>query len=115
MTQSRQPTSAGQDSGIGCFARFFWIAAGNAALAFLLIFIAQQKGLALSWHDAAYWMIVTALLAARLADIRWFDGRTTEGEPATMALWRKWALLVVVICLALWAIAHVVARAGWLQ
>ena len=115
MTQSPQPTSAGQDSGIGCVARFFWMAAGNAALAFLLIFIAQQQGLSLSWRDAAYWGVVAALLGVRMADIRWFDGRTTEGEPATMALWRKWALLVVVVCLVLWTIAHVVAKAGWLQ
>ena len=115
MTQSPQQASAGQNSGIGCAARFFWMAAGNAALAFLLIFIAQQQGLALSWRDAAYWMVVTALLATRLADIRWFDGRTTEGEPATMALWRRWAMLLTAISLTLWALAHLVARSGWLQ
>jgi hypothetical protein len=115
MTQSPQPTPSGQDSGIGCLARFFWMAAGNAALAFLLVFISQQQGLALSWRDAAYWGVVAAQLAARMADIRWFDGRTTEGEPATMALWRRWALLLAAISLALWVLAHLVASAGWLS
>lgn len=114
MTQSPHQVSTGQVSGLGCAARFFWMAAGNAALAFLLIFIGQQRGFTLSWRDAAFWGVVAILLAVRAADIRWLGGRTTEGEPATMALWRKWALLLIAISLALWALAHLVARLGWL-
>ncbi|HNX49630.1 MAG TPA: hypothetical protein PLS53_04450 [Thermoanaerobaculaceae bacterium] len=115
MTQNPPPVSAGQHSGLGCVARFFWMAAGNAILAFLLVFIAQRQGLSLTWRDAAYWLVVLALLAVRLADIRWFGGRTTDDAPATMSLWRKWAPLVVIACLVLWAIAHLVARLGWLS
>lgn len=114
MTPTPQQASAGQHSGIGCVARFFWMAAGNAILAFLMIFIAQQQGAALSWRDAAFWSVVAALAAARLIDIRWLDGRTTEGEPATMTLWRRWAALLVAISLVLWVLAHLVAALGWL-
>jgi hypothetical protein len=114
VTSAPQQASAGQHSGIGCVARFFWMAAGNAILAFLLIFIAQQQGATLSWRDAAYWGIVASLLGVRMVDIRWLDGRTTEGEPATMALWRRWAMLLAAISLVLWVLAHLVASLGWL-
>lgn len=115
MTQNPQPAPPSQQSGLGCVARVFWMAAGNAILAFLLVFIAQRQGLSLTWRDAAYWLVVLALLAVRLADIRWLGGRTTDDAPATMSLWRQWALRAFAVCLALWTAAHLVARLGWLS
>ena len=53
------------------------------------------------------------MLGVRYLDIRKFGGRTADGAaPATMAHWRRYALLLIGVCLLLWTLAHVAARIG---
>lgn len=110
-----EPTSTGKSGGIGCAARFFWMGAGNAVVAFLLVFIAQQEDFQIGGLDLAYLVTVVALIAVRFVDVRYLDGRTTEGEPATLASWRRYAATTAVVCVALWGAAHAVGHLGWLH
>lgn len=110
-----EPTSTERGGGLGCAARFFWMGAGNAVLAFLLVFIAQRSGFRLGALDLAYLVTVAALVAVRFVDIRYLAGRTTEGEPATLPLWRRYSAVTVVVGAALWGAAHLLGLAGWLR
>lgn len=110
-----EPTPTGSSSGGGCAARFFWMGAGNAMLAFLLVFIAQQRSFQIGVLDLAYLLTVAILIAVRYVDIRYLGGRTTEGEPATLALWRRWAVAAIAVCVALWGAAHALGHLGWLH
>jgi hypothetical protein len=81
---------------------------GNLALTLTAILIIQRRSF--SAMDAAYWVVVAALLAARYVDITRFAGRTLEGEPAMMMHFRRYALRLLLIAAALWAGVHGFAR-----
>lgn len=88
--------------------RLFYMGFGNMALVLIAILIIQRR--AFSALDAAYWVVVAALLAARYVDIARFAGRTTDGEPAMMWHFRRYALRLLLIAAALWAGVHGFAR-----
>lgn len=93
----------------GCLLRVFWIMVGNLALLFCAVYIAQNATRLVGVADAVYWAIIGSLLAARYVDIRHFQGRTAEGEPASMAHWRRYAGLLVAVSAGLWLAAHLAA------
>ena len=97
------------DPPAGCFFRLFWMLVGNAILAICALFIAQNYSGFLTAADAVYWITVGCLLAARYVDIRYLYGLTAEGGPASMAHWRRYAMLVLVASTGLWLVVHVVA------
>ena len=93
----------------GCLLRLFWMAFGNLALVMIAIVIVRQQRF--SVLDVAFWLIVIAAAVARLVDIKHFDGRTVEGEPATMIHFRRYAWRLPVVAAILWSAAHLLGRA----
>ncbi len=89
-------------------ARLYWMMGGNAALGFLLAFIAKSRP-AFSSFDLAYWAVFASLIAVRYVDVTRLGGSTAEGTPATRAHWRRYSAVLSAICVAAWAAAHAVA------
>jgi hypothetical protein len=87
--------------------------AGNVALMIAAIAIWKNREGLFSVADAIFWALAAIVLGVRYLDIRKFGGRTADGAaPATMAHWRRYALLLIGVCLLLWTLAHVAARIG---
>jgi hypothetical protein len=83
---------------------------GNAVLFFSAILIAQRReGDFLSELDALYGSAIFSLLMFRYIDIKFLNGSTSTGEPATMAHWKRYAGSMLVGTLAVWGLVH------WIQ
>ena len=93
----------------GCFLRRFWMIIGNAILLCCAYGIIQHRSSPFSMADAFYWAIVGSLLATRV-DIRYLYGTTAEGDPASMADWRRYAVFLVLVATGLWVGVHAIAR-----
>ena len=98
------------DPPAGCFLRIFWMLIGNAILLACAYGIVQHRSSLLSIADALYWTIVGSLLAARYIDIRYLYGLTAEGDPASMAHWRRYARVLGVVSTGLWLVVHAIAH-----
>jgi hypothetical protein len=90
---------------IGVAARLYWMLGGNAVLGFLAIFIAKAPSL-FSWFDLAYWMVWASLVAVRYADVMFLRGTTGDGTPATLSHWRRYSVVLSLVCAAVWAAGH---------
>ena len=99
----------------GCFLRFFWMIVGNAILVFCVVSMVKGHSNLLGLEDAFYWSLVGILLAARYVDIQYFNGQTANGEPASMADWRRYTVRVGIISVGLWLVAHAIVAAGLLS
>lgn len=91
---------------LGCLIPVFWMLVGNGLLAFCALVIAANQTSFLSAADALYWITVGCLLAARYTDVRYLGGRTSEGTPATMADWRRYAIVLAAASIVVWIVAH---------
>ena len=114
MPENTQSTRD-QSSSIGCLARFVWMAVGNAALFMLAVTIAQKEALSLSVYDLAFWLVPVVVIVVRFIDITRLGGKTVDAEPATLAHWRRYALGLVAVAVALWLAAHGLAATGWMK
>lgn len=97
------------DPPAGCFLRLFWMVLGNLILLACAYGIVQHRSTVLSIADAFYWASVGCLLAVRYVDIRYAQGLTADGDPATMAHWRRYAVLLGGIAAVLWFVVHGIA------
>jgi hypothetical protein len=95
------------DASGGCLIRLFWMIVGNALLFLCAMAIAQGTSSWFSPIDALFWIIVGSLLITRYVDIRYFNGMTGDGDAATMADFRRYAVLLAMIAFCLWVGAHV--------
>ncbi len=93
-------------NGLGVLLRLYWMFLGNVALIFLLAMIYVRRVPFASRLDAIYLLAVASLLAARYVDIRFLNGETGDGKPATLTHWRRYALLVGSVGLGAWLLAH---------
>ena len=82
--------------------RLYWTLAGNAALAITFGILLHRHPKFPSLTDAACLLFVTSLIGARYIDIRYCKGETGDGKPATMAVWRKYSLLLVLGSVCVW-------------
>lgn len=89
-------------SGPGCFMRLYWTLAGNAALAITFGILLHKHPEFPSLTDAACLLLVLSLVCVRYFDIRYCKGETSEGKPATMAIWRRYSLLIVLGSACVW-------------
>ena len=92
----------------GCLIRLFWMIAGNALLFFCALSIGQGNSKLFAPIDALFWVLVGSLLIARYVDIQYYNGMTGDGDAATMADFKRYALILGVISIGLWIGAHVV-------
>jgi hypothetical protein len=109
-TDPQAPEQTSYDPASGCLLRLFWMMLGNLALLAAAYGIVENSAASFGLADVFYWAIVGALLWARYADIRYMNGRTAEGQPATMAHCQRYAVILVAVSTGLWIIAHVLAR-----
>jgi len=91
----------------GCLVRLGWMVYGVATLYISAIFIAKHRG-SLSLADGVFWSAIVVCIGLRYVDIKHFHGQTAAGEPATMAHWRRYVLLLSSLALGLWAVAHAI-------
>ncbi|MFZ5831085.1 MAG: hypothetical protein ACOY3P_13420 [Planctomycetota bacterium] len=90
----------------GCFFRLFWMLLGNVLLILCALAIFQSAARSLSVADVLYWLVVAALPAARYVDITRYGGKTSDGRPATLTDFRRYAVAVVPVALLIWLAAH---------
>ena len=93
--------------------RLIWMVLGNMALLVSATLVA--KGTAPVVTDFVFFAVVGGMIAARYVDITMFKGQTSECEPATLAHWRRYAILLALVATAMWALARVAASRGWMM
>jgi len=93
----------------GCLLRLFWMLLGNVILLLCVYRISQSRNGFLGLPDLLFWATVTGLLAARYVDIVYFQGQTSQGTPASMSHWRRYATILLGISAGLWIAAHALA------
>jgi hypothetical protein len=103
----RQPTAV-----LPVLLRLTWMTWGNAALFFCAVYVAEGSMPVIS--DFMVLLSAGLLVAVRYADIVLFNGETADGEPATIAHWRNYAIAVTLSASALWAIASLISHNGWI-
>ena len=91
----------------GCLIRLYWMIVGNALLFFCAMAIAEGNSSLYAPINALFWILLGTLLAARYVDIRFFDGMTGDGDTATMADFKRYAVLLGLMAVGLWIGAHV--------
>lgn len=96
---------------LGCLIPTFWMLVGNGILALSALAIAAGSG-SFGVADAFYWGTVGCMSGARYADICYFSGRTAEGKPATMAHWRRYSVILLVVSGAVWIAVHLMPELG---
>ncbi len=103
--QQEQLDQPGSDAATGCLLRIYWMLIGNVFLGMMAYQIIQAEG-KLSRVDLLYWLAAVSLIFVRYLDIYHLRGRTTEGQPATPGDWRRYALGVLGVSVALWVVVH---------
>ncbi|HPD15559.1 MAG TPA: hypothetical protein PLE19_11440 [Planctomycetota bacterium] len=111
MAKPKLENSPPETNPTGCLLRLCWMLVGNGVMLFAAIFITQHPWKSLSTADLVYAAGVAFLLGARFLDITRFQGTTTTGQPATLAHWRRYALLVLAVSACGWLAAHALAAA----
>ncbi|MCX7044287.1 MAG: hypothetical protein NTX50_02220 [Candidatus Sumerlaeota bacterium] len=101
----RKESSYSLHGTLGCVARLGWMAIGTIALLAALLFIVQNRG-KFNLADSLFWAAVVVCIGLRYLDIAHLNGETVAGEPATLAHWRRYALILIALALPLWALAH---------
>jgi hypothetical protein len=100
QTLDRQGTAA------GVLARLFWMLVGNAILAFSLVSLLHNKGGFLHTADWVFWITVVVLVLVRYLDIRFCNGQTAAGAPASSRHWVKYVVILLVVSTTTWILAH---------
>ena len=77
---------------------------GNIALVLAALLVYKSVGWSVA--DVAFWLLVGMLVGARYIDIARYQGMTIDGEPATTAHVKRYALLLLVVSAAVWALAR---------
>lgn len=109
---SAPPETPASESPMGCLLRLYWMGFGNMALVICAVLAARRP--APSLLDGVYVFIVCSLVVARYVDISRFNGGTVDGDPATMAHWRRHAVALVPVAAAIWLGTRFVHARGWL-
>ena len=103
--QTKPVVPASEPTGcLGGVVRVAWLGVGNGALLFLALGIAQQR--AFPVLDLTYWAVVVGLIAIRYLDITKLHGLTSNGEPASLQHWRRYAIFLILASAAVWLVAH---------
>jgi len=60
--------------------------------------------------NLVYHFVVLSIILVRYIDIRVYKGLTSELEPATMAHWKKYSIIILLYGFGLWAAMHIISR-----
>jgi len=91
---------------LAILARPFWMFLGNFILMICAANILMGESGSTRTSDIIFWCAVAAMIIVRFLDIKFLDGQTAAGEPASIKHWRRYAIVLVVISAAIWAAAH---------
>jgi hypothetical protein len=96
-----------KQSGIlAILARLFWMIFGNFVLMICAAHIFMGESSSTRTSDLIFWCAVAAMIIVRFLDIKFLNGQTTTGGPASIKHWHRYAIVLVVISAVIWAAAH---------
>ncbi|MFH0918971.1 MAG: hypothetical protein V1913_01300 [Fibrobacterota bacterium] len=93
---------------LGLFLTLFWVLAGNCSLIYIAYSIGFRKNIEPARYAILYVLNILALMAARYLDIRFYQGNTTEGEPATLEHWMAYTRKLFIIAFLLLIVVFLV-------
>lgn len=105
---SNLPKSQESSSFSGMTTRVYWMLLGHPVIATSAYYIATGKSPIIS--NTVYFLLVISVILARYSDIKFFNGQTAEGEPATMKHWKRFTFIVLGYSSALYMLVFLVAR-----
>ena len=111
MAESEDPNVSSNQSdesddtqrGFGTTIRIYWTLITNVTLGILAIGISNRHS-GINSLDVFYLITVVLLIAVRYCDIKYFTG--SSDKRVTMADWRKYVLLLLLITGGMWLAAH---------
>jgi hypothetical protein len=106
MSGHNDPIIDKQSTALGFLARLWWMFFGNMLLAFSLLFLLFNKGSFFHPADWVFWIVVASLIFMRFIDIRFCDGQTATGRPASLTNWTRYGAVLLAGSVAVWGIAH---------
>ena len=89
----------------GLLLRLVWMVFGNIGLIGVAGVLMRDDGGSVGPVSAAYWGLVAFIVGARFVDIRHYGGRTSEGEPATMAHFQRHAVTLGLVAAVVYGVA----------
>ncbi|NMC19113.1 MAG: hypothetical protein GYA33_01725 [Thermogutta sp.] len=89
----------------GCLLRLYWMIGGFLIAVLCGVSVVSHQG-GFSAVDVIYWAAVLGIPLARYVDMTKFAGRRADGEPTTLADWRRFSLAVVIAGIVAWALIH---------
>ncbi len=95
---------------LAILARPFWMFLGNFILMICAANILVGESSSTRTSDIILWSAVAAMIIVRFLDIKFLDGLTATGAPASIAHWRRYAIVLVLCSAAIWAVAHTAAH-----
>jgi hypothetical protein len=95
-----------QQSGLGYLVRFVWMLIGPAIVILSLLLLFRGDRGNFSTADAVLWIAVGACVVLRYVDVSRLNGLKATGERATMADWRRYAVVLVIVASGLWILAR---------
>jgi len=91
---------------LAILARPFWMLLGNFMLMICAANIIMGESNSTRTSDIIFWFAVSAMIIVRFLDIKFLDGLTATGKPATLAHWQKYAIMLIMCSGIIWAAAH---------
>jgi hypothetical protein len=87
--------------------RPFWMFLGNFILMICAANIIMGESNSTRTSDIIFWFMVSAMIIVRFLDIKFLDGLTVEGKPASLGHWRRYAIVLVLCSAVIWAAVHI--------
>jgi hypothetical protein len=86
--------------------RMTWLAFGPAGIIFVGATVWKQPPWTYSIFDGVFWGIAALVVIARFLDVRFFRGRTTDDQPATMRHWWLYSAKFLLFATVVWLLAQ---------
>jgi hypothetical protein len=91
-------------------ARLFWMIFGTGFLIGLSLYIAFNPGQSVLVPSCLYLLNLVCMILVRFIDIRFLNGQTADGEPATMQNWARYSIILSVIAAVLWGVSFLLSH-----
>lgn len=83
---------------------------GNGLLAYMVFYVIHHPSRSVMIPGLMYAGTLIAMIVVRYVDIRFLNGETAEGKPATLAHWRQYSVILIAVALIVWIAACLSAR-----
>ena len=91
--------------GLGTTVIIYWNLLSYVALGILAVGISHRHS-GINLLDTLYLIAVILLIAVRYCDVKYFNGSAASDKRETIAYWRKYVLMLLLITGAMWLAAH---------